>query len=138
MRDNQGRFVKKDREPQQNEKLEQNEKPERRSKQKANVKKRVEQEYLKALREECSIEEWRIICKKAVDDAKDGDAKARQWLNDYLVGKPQPDAIESETAQSFAKSIVDSVREMSARTDTGSRDDCPTIDKNSLPSKGEG
>ena len=37
----------------------------------------------------CSPEIWREIIEKAVVDAKNGDAKAREWLASYLVGKPE-------------------------------------------------
>jgi hypothetical protein len=36
---------------------------------------------------------WREIVERAVTDAKDGDAKAREWLARYLVGGPKQDAV---------------------------------------------
>src|SRR5688500_7808981 len=35
-----------------------------------------------------SVADWRAILRKAVDDAKAGDAVARTFLANYLVGKP--------------------------------------------------
>ena len=35
-----------------------------------------------------TLKEWRAIVVKAIDQAKRGDSKARQWLSDYLAGKP--------------------------------------------------
>jgi hypothetical protein len=35
-----------------------------------------------------SDEDWRIIVYKARDQAKRGDAVARKWLADYLIGPP--------------------------------------------------
>jgi len=35
-----------------------------------------------------TLDDWRAIVAKAVTDAKRGDAVARKWLADYLVGPP--------------------------------------------------
>lgn len=76
-------------------------------------KRQTEQEYLATLRDVCTLDEWKLVCTRAVTDAKDGDARARQWLSDYIVGKPTPlETTEGETAESFAKGILASVREM--------------------------
>jgi hypothetical protein len=48
----------------------------------------AERDYLAALTEECPPETWRAICRRAVADAKVGDAKARDWLARYLLGSP--------------------------------------------------
>lgn len=48
----------------------------------------TERDYLIALSESCSTDDWQAIVTRAVDDAKDGDAKARAWLAGYLVGEP--------------------------------------------------
>jgi hypothetical protein len=45
--------------------------------------------YLKTLHEVTSIEDWRAICVKAIEDAKAGDRYARTWIGDYLLGKPK-------------------------------------------------
>ena len=52
--------------------------------------KQVEQTYLQVCEGVCSFDVWREIVAKAVEQAKRGDARARQWLSDYLVGKPLP------------------------------------------------
>ena len=44
--------------------------------------------YQKKIDTTMSLKEWRTIILKAIDQAKRGDAKARQWLSDYLAGKP--------------------------------------------------
>jgi hypothetical protein len=49
-------------------------------------RRRTEKEYLAALVEGVSIEDWRAIVKRAVDDATKGDYRARDWLGKYLVG----------------------------------------------------
>jgi hypothetical protein len=52
----------------------------------------TERAYLAIMSEACSPEAWREIVQSAVTDAKAGDAKAREWLSGYLVGKPAHDA----------------------------------------------
>lgn len=46
----------------------------------------VEREYLGAMFDAISIEEWREIIVRAIEDAKAGDAKARDWLTRYVLG----------------------------------------------------
>jgi hypothetical protein len=46
----------------------------------------VEREYLAALADVASLEAWREICQRAVEDAKQGNPKARAWLASYLLG----------------------------------------------------
>lgn len=55
-------------------------------------KRETERAYLDAMIAECSPETWRKISRKAVEDAVDGDSKAREWLSHYVVGKPQQSA----------------------------------------------
>jgi hypothetical protein len=43
--------------------------------------------YLCALSDEVSLDDWKEIAAHAKADALKGDAKARQWLSDYLIGK---------------------------------------------------
>ena len=51
-------------------------------------KRSVEDRYIKALSRSVTMEDWTKICDVAIARAKAGDAKARQWLSDYLMGKP--------------------------------------------------
>ena len=51
-------------------------------------RKSVEERYLKKLSSTITMKDWSEICKRAVYDAKRGDSKARQWISDYLMGKP--------------------------------------------------
>ncbi len=48
----------------------------------------VEEQYLAALREALSLDDWRAIVARAVEQAKRGDATARQFLAHYAMGKP--------------------------------------------------
>jgi hypothetical protein len=40
------------------------------------------------LREAVPLETWNKVCETAVAQAVAGDAKAREWLGNYLVGRP--------------------------------------------------
>ncbi len=53
----------------------------------------VELSYSAALREEVPLEEWRKICRKALEDALAGDHQARSWLSKQLIA---PEARELE------------------------------------------
>ena len=48
-----------------------------------------ERQYAEAMATVCTVDDWREICERAVEDAKDGDRHARDWLSKYLVGEPQ-------------------------------------------------
>lgn len=48
----------------------------------------IEQSYLDATLGEVSLDDWREIVKKAKEQARRGDANARKWLSDYLIGPP--------------------------------------------------
>ena len=52
-------------------------------------KRAVEEKYLRSLRARVKLQDWRAIVDKAVQLAiQEGDWRARQWLSDYLIGKP--------------------------------------------------
>jgi hypothetical protein len=50
-------------------------------------KRATEERYLRATVTSCPLRRWRAICKKAVEMAEAGDAKARRFLADMLVGR---------------------------------------------------
>lgn len=53
--------------------------------------------YLKKLDTAMKITDWREIVEKAIEQAKRGDSRAREWLSSYLMGKPtQPMDITSD------------------------------------------
>lgn len=52
----------------------------------------TERDYLAALSEAVGIDTWRDIVGRAVDDAKAGDGKARDWLAKYLIGDAKADS----------------------------------------------
>ena len=49
-------------------------------------KKEVEESYLQAFRDAVSPLDWNAILVRAVTDAKKGDAVARKFVADYLIG----------------------------------------------------
>ena len=51
-------------------------------------RKEFEQSYLEAMANIVKLHDWEQIVVTAVNDAANGDAKARAWLSDYLIGKP--------------------------------------------------
>ena len=53
----------------------------------------TERAYLVVIAEACTPDAWHAIVDKAVEDAKAGDAKARDWLASYLVGRPEHAAL---------------------------------------------
>jgi hypothetical protein len=66
----------------------------------------VEARYLTTLRESVPLETWGRICEAAVAQAVGGDAKAREWLSSYLIGKPLQ-AVEVEEPQGPRLSLWD-------------------------------
>jgi hypothetical protein len=47
-----------------------------------------ESAYLDVMRSIVTDKKWRAIIQKATDKAEHGDAIARKWLADYLIGPP--------------------------------------------------
>ena len=52
-------------------------------------KREVERAYYDVTVGAVSLDEWKLIIGKAKEQAIAGDDKARAWLGDYLLGKPQ-------------------------------------------------
>ena len=46
----------------------------------------VELDYLRTLSDTITLDDWRGICSKAVEDAKSGNSKARDWVTKYVMG----------------------------------------------------
>src|SRR5215471_16811881 len=53
---------------------------------------RTQSDYMAALLDRVTIDTWNEIIDATVAAAKSGDARARAWLAEYLVGKPQVEA----------------------------------------------
>src|SRR5215468_6755002 len=53
----------------------------------------MERDYLVALANAVPMDRWQAIVQRAIDDAEQGDPKAREWLAGYLVGRPHGDGL---------------------------------------------
>jgi len=51
-------------------------------------KKEREERFMEITLSAVSFAEWRIIVKKAVEQAERGNPTARKWLSDFLLGLP--------------------------------------------------
>ncbi len=60
-------------------------------------KRQTEASYLAVIMEECDLETWRGIVRRAMLDAEAGDEKARHWLASYLSGAPSAKAVTPTT-----------------------------------------
>jgi hypothetical protein len=49
---------------------------------------RTESDYMGTLLDAVSLEAWRMVVLATVEAAKAGDAGARAWLGQYLIGRP--------------------------------------------------
>ena len=49
---------------------------------------RTENDYMGTLLETVSLDDWQQVVASTLEAAKNGDASARNWLAQYLVGKP--------------------------------------------------
>ncbi len=45
----------------------------------------VEEDYLRVLNEAVTVEDWAQVVRRAVEDAKQGDARARDWLSKHIL-----------------------------------------------------
>lgn len=50
---------------------------------------RTEGDYMGALLDTVTLDDWRAVVAGALQAAKDGDAQARNWLAQYLIGRPE-------------------------------------------------
>lgn len=55
---------------------------------KGRPKKERSERYYEIAISACTYEDWRAVWKKAVEQAKRGNATARKFLADYLIGSP--------------------------------------------------
>jgi hypothetical protein len=55
---------------------------------KGRPKKEREQRFLEITLSTVTFDDWKDIVGKAVKQAKSGDAVARKWLSDYIIGPP--------------------------------------------------
>ena len=53
---------------------------------------RTQETYMGALLDAVSLDDWREVVTGAVQAAKGGDPQARNWLAQYLIGRPESKA----------------------------------------------
>ena len=59
-----------------------------------------EQLYLERLHTKVTMEDWDEIIDKALEQAREGNWRARNWLSDYCIGKdPQPITIDQRSVK---------------------------------------
>jgi len=64
-----------------------------------------EQKYYEITMTTCTFQEWQDVVQKAVAQAKRGDAVARKWLSDYLVGVPEIPVSSEVTILGLAEAL---------------------------------
>jgi hypothetical protein len=75
--------------------------------------------YLRVLADALTADDWTAIVRKAIDDAKEGDAKAREWVARYALGV-QPMALTELAGHELAGIEPDDYAAAAARKlDTG-------------------
>ena len=67
---------------------------------------KTEDKYLLALQKCVKAKDWKAICERAIIDAKTGDRAARQWLSDYLLGKPQQFVDVTSGGEQFPGAVI--------------------------------
>lgn len=67
----------------------------------------VELEYLAALGDELTLDSWREIVRRAVEDAKAGEPKAREWVTKYALGGAQSLSLMALAVREQASVSVD-------------------------------
>jgi hypothetical protein len=68
----------------------------------------AEKEYLAVLTDVADLDTWREICKRAAEQAKAGNPKAREWLSRLLLGI-EPPSLSQIAAQEQAGPSDDDV-----------------------------
>lgn len=83
----------------------------------------IEQEYLAVLSDTVSLNDWKEVVLRALADARAGDAKARDWLTQYLIGEQPPKLIDVAEQESRGRTAEDAIGQLARR-----RKKCDEID----------
>jgi hypothetical protein len=70
----------------------------------------VEKDYLGVLSDEVPLDAWRLVIRKALEDAQNGCPRARQWLSTHLLGDPRPDQLMELAASEMWQDTDDEIR----------------------------
>jgi len=86
-------------------------------------KRSTEERYLAALSRRVKMSDWYKIIDTALARAKAGDATARQWLSDYLMGKPvQRNEVTGKDGDALTVRFVWDDRDIDSDADAAQRD----------------
>ncbi len=80
----------------------------------------VETEYLATLGDAVSLDDWRQVVRRAVDDAKNGDAKARAWLTKHLIEGAMSPLYQLALAERRGQTVDDQIDKAVGRAGTNS------------------
>ncbi len=69
----------------------------------------VETDYLATLSEAVPLDAWQAIVARAVEDAKCGDARARDWLTRYLIGSEPPRLLDLAARETRGRGVDDEI-----------------------------
>lgn len=69
----------------------------------------VEQDYVTALCQAVPINAWLEVIARALEDAKAGDAQARQWLSRYLLGNSPASLFSLAVQEQRGRSVEDEI-----------------------------
>lgn len=82
----------------------------------------VEREYLAALGNAVSLNDWRDVVARAVADAKQGDHQARAWLAKHLIGEKPPSLLDLAAGELRGRTVDQEVGDVSARQDQDAKE----------------
>lgn len=81
-------------------------------------KREIEVTYLAVLHETVTLDDWRKICATAVSLAMAGDYRSREWIADYLIGKP-PQILEiSASDATLLKQVLEGLEKRGIEAST--------------------
>jgi hypothetical protein len=78
----------------------------------------TETAYFRTLADTVTLEDWRAIVARAIDDAKAGDGKAREWLSRYTLGA-EPTTLQALAAMEELGLTDDHMTRAEAKYQTG-------------------
>ncbi len=101
----------------------------------------TEAEYIGLIIAECTPAKWRKIIERAIEDATNGDHKARTWLSNYICGRPaerlEIDMGDTETLRFAGTSPEEIDAVIAARLAARKRAKEPANGENTKPGNGE-
>ena len=83
----------------------------------------VEQDYLARLSDAVTLDDWESIVEVAVNQAMEGDEKARAWLAKYLLGEKPARLIDLAAQEAASISTDDTINKMARRSKTQNKRD---------------